>query len=235
MPSKGRNACRHSRRSEAAPIRTAASAAALALISAAARAATVTSTWNTAAGTANWTNPARWTNSPAAATYPSNGRLGNVYDVVIGQGTPTLDTTVTVRSLTLSGAAGIASNTGTSSSGTNTINVTDAFTFGGASLAVNVSAATSAATVTLANPGTPKALSGTITVGGKLGFAAAAGTHAINAAYSGAVIDLLPTSSFALDHPVVLTTPPADPFEPRPPPRHVAQRGRHYAVCWGDV
>jgi len=63
------------------------------LTSSAASAATVTSTWNTT-GAENWTDANRWTNTPAVNTYPDDGRLNNTYNVVINQGTATLDTTV---------------------------------------------------------------------------------------------------------------------------------------------
>src|SRR5690349_14471139 len=68
-----------------------------------ARAATVTSTWK-AYTPGNWNDPSLWVNSPAAATFPNNGNLGNTYDVVIGPtiGGPALNVSATIHGLTLS-------------------------------------------------------------------------------------------------------------------------------------
>src|SRR5258706_4210991 len=123
MSSQKRGAKRHPNRCPFIAIRPATAALILAAAgSRDSRGATVTSTWNSPTGSFNWSDPTHWTNAPAANTYPDNVRLGNTYDVVIGQGAPVLDTSVTVRSLTLSDPAylstGVRNSDGTPNAGT---------------------------------------------------------------------------------------------------------------------
>src|SRR5262245_60953103 len=62
----------------------------------AAEATNFTCSWNDA--TANWTTVADWSN--CNSTFPNNGG-GNTYDATIAQGNPTLTTTITIGSATI--------------------------------------------------------------------------------------------------------------------------------------
>src|SRR4051812_27495791 len=104
-----------------------AAAGILAAVATPARAADVTSTWKDLF-TGSWSNPARWSNSPAASAYPNNGNLGNTYDAVINGAAITLDVPVALRGLTIAGGADVV----VASSGTapaSTIDVTGDATF----------------------------------------------------------------------------------------------------------
>ena len=221
MLSKGRDTPRHPNPSALIAIRPAAAAAAAVLILAAtsspdSRAATVNSTWNATTGILNWSDPLRWTNSPAADTFPDNGRLGNTYDVVISQGGPVLDTSVTVRSVTLTGSSQIYTNLYTSSqtryAGTNTLSVTNSFTLDSPNLFVNVNAP-SGAIFTLTNPAKTKLLAGAINIGGEMRLAPVAGTYLIDTVTVGTAINLLPTSLFTIDRPFGFAPQSNDPFQ----------------------
>src|SRR6516165_8278592 len=60
------------------------------------QAANFTCSWNDA--TANWTTVADWSNCNGA--FPNNGG-GNTFDATIAQGNPTLTTTITIGSVTI--------------------------------------------------------------------------------------------------------------------------------------
>ena len=62
----------------------------------AAYAANFTCSWNDA--TANWTTVADWSN--CNGTFPNNS-AGNTFDATIAQGNPTLTTTITIGSVTI--------------------------------------------------------------------------------------------------------------------------------------
>jgi hypothetical protein len=77
----------------------------------AARAATVTSTLPASVRDYLWSNPSLWSNTPAAATYPNNGNLGNTYNVVLTGGSVDRDVNVIVNDLTIQGTdLGVASS-----------------------------------------------------------------------------------------------------------------------------
>jgi hypothetical protein len=70
---------------------------ALCALAPAANAANFTCSWNDA--TANWAVAADWSN--CNATFPNNGG-GNTYDATIAQGNPTLTTSITIGSVSIS-------------------------------------------------------------------------------------------------------------------------------------
>src|SRR5262249_43833094 len=65
----------------------------------AAYATNFTCSWNDA--TANWTTVADWSN--CNSTFPNNGG-GNTFEATIAQGNPTLTTTITIGSVTITSA-----------------------------------------------------------------------------------------------------------------------------------
>ncbi len=71
------------------------------LLGATAHAANVSSTW--LGGSGNWSAAGNWTNVPFTVNYPNNGNGGFTYDAVINSSSITLDRSITIQKLTLSG------------------------------------------------------------------------------------------------------------------------------------
>jgi len=139
------------------------------------RAATVTSTWPYGVP-GNWDDATKWINSPAAATFPNNGNLGNTYDVVIDKsiGGPTLNVPATVHGLTL-GGGGIGTTTANPAPGTNTLTVAGNFRWSGGTFHAPITVASGGSLTIDTSAGTTLTYGGTLTLGGAGSFA---GTNA---------------------------------------------------------
>jgi hypothetical protein len=176
-------------------------AAALAILSGGgvrARAATINSTWVTG-NNGNWSNPANWSNNPAAATYPNNGNLGNVYNAALASGTAVLDVGVRLASLTVSGAV-ILPPASAVAPGTNVL-VAQEFTFSSGRLMVP-STATANGHLTLTNPAGTKVLGGTLTILGKANLAGTSGAYVVSASGTNAAI--AQAGFFEIERPLTL-------------------------------
>jgi hypothetical protein len=208
------------RRRGAGATRAAVSRAALAVCAAVAtapgaRAANVISTWK-AGVTGNWNDATKWTNSPAAATFPNNGNLSNVYDAVIGSGTPVLNVPVTLHALTLNGGT-IQTTAAFPAAGTNGITVTGGFRWSGGYFQVPVTVPSGATFTIDTTTGAAMGFGGTLTLGGTAAFA---GTNA--ATIQGNRFDtrfnITSTGVLSLDRTLSVTLPSSanDPPQTRP-------------------
>jgi hypothetical protein len=160
----------------------------------------------------NWNDPSLWVNSPAAATFPDNGNLGNTYDVVIGPtiGGPTLNVSATIHDLTLSGGA-IATAAANPAPGTNTLTVTGNFRWSGGTFHAPITVAPGGSLTIDTSAGTTLTYGGTLALGGAGSFA---GTNApaIQFDRANTRFDIQSTGSLTLDRQLTLSLPPVDPF-----------------------
>jgi hypothetical protein len=133
----------------------------------AAEAANFTCSWNDA--TASWTTAADWSN--CNGTFPNNGS-GNAFDATIAQGNPTLTTTITIGSVTITSpgawstaGAGSATLTGDVANA-GVLNVDIGNSDGGGNLTITGTLANiKTVQVGSANPNFPAGAANTLTVG----------------------------------------------------------------------
>jgi hypothetical protein len=162
------------------------------------RAAVVNSTW-VSGNNGNWSDPANWSNSPAAATYPHNGNLGHLYNVTLNAGTAVLDVRANVSSLSIDGANIVPPATAVAP-GTNLLSAQE-FTFSAGRLMVPATA-TANGHFTLTNPAGTKILGGTLTILGKGGMSGTSGAYVISASGTNAAI--VQAGFFDIDRPLTL-------------------------------